>query len=77
MITEYSYKDLLEKATAANSTVEDRLNLLEWFEQYDYNDWNGECFKIDRNRDLYPVYKHEYDEDGEILQSTVVDAEIR
>lgn len=73
------YQELLEKAEKDNSTVEDRIELFKFFEKNCNILWNGECYRIDKNRDLYPVYKPvgEPDEDGDYMDWELVDAEIR
>ena len=72
----YSYQELLEKSSSINSTKEDRIKLYNWFENYGYDFWNGECFEIDKSRNLYPVYEILTDEDGE-EEYILVDCEIR
>lgn len=73
----YNYAELREKALASGATAEDRINLFYWMERYNMRAWNGECFDIDEGLSLYPVYNIFYDEDGEIDDLELVDAEIR
>ena len=73
----YDYAELRAKATAVDSTATDRLALFNWMENYDMSEWNGECFDIDDGLSLYPVYKEVVDEDGDVLEIEVIDAEIR
>jgi hypothetical protein len=67
----YDYKELREKALNENATVEDRVALYEWLEQYDMRSWNGECFDIGEGLSLYPVYNITDDE------VELIDAEIK
>ena len=76
-MNEYAYAELREKALSAESTAEDRIELFDWMENYDMRAWNGEYFDIDEGLRLYPVYDITEDEDGEILEMTLIDAEIR
>lgn len=73
----YTYEEKRAKAIAHNSTVEDRLALFLWLENYNMRGWNGECFDIDDGLCLYPVYKCTYDKDGEIEEIELIDAEVR
>lgn len=54
---QYDYKELCEKALAFNATQEDINALGEWFERYGMSYWNGECFHVDADHDLYPIHK--------------------
>lgn len=76
---EKTYEELLEKAESYNSTAEDRLELFNWFEREGNMYWNGECYQISKNRNLYPICEPvgEPDEDGDYMDWKVVDAEIR
>lgn len=76
-MSNYDYAELREKAISPNSTTADRLNLFHWMEDHDIGDWNGECFDIDDGLSLYPVFKEVVDEDGDVLEIEVIDAEIR
>jgi hypothetical protein len=74
------YLTLREKAVAFNSTKEDRLALVEWFEQNAMSDWNGETFDIsvrpdDGYRRLRPVYNDTYDGD-ELIDRELIDGEV-
>lgn len=73
----YTYAELRKKALAADATAQDRLALYTWMEDKCMRCWNGECFDIDEGLNLYPVYDITYDEDGEIEEVRLVDAEIR
>jgi hypothetical protein len=75
--SEYNFKELLTQATNPNSTTEERMELWYWFERYGSQFWNGECYKIDKTSDLYPIYENEVDEDGDIIDSQVIDCEVR
>lgn len=68
MISYYEYKDLLV-AVEENETPEALEALGEWFQRYGNMYWNGECWDIDGNRGLYPIYKlvDEECEDWEII----------
>lgn len=70
----YNYEELKEKAMAVNATKEDRMALLNWFENYGNMYWNGECYNIENGYGLYPVCEL-YDEENNLFD--VVDAEIR
>ena len=72
-----TYTELREKALDINATAEDRLALFFWMEQNAMMCWNGECFNIGEGLSLFPVHHIEYDEDGEIEEVIVVDAEIK
>ena len=71
--TYYNYKELVEKATATGATRDDRLALLEWFNCYGKDYWNGEYYEMDDGLRLYPVAVFDYDEG----YFTDVDADIR
>ena len=51
----YKYSELLQKATRKNATQEDVDRLVEWFQQYGDQYWNGEYFDADGYQ-LRPVY---------------------
>lgn len=51
----YNYSELIS-AVDANETPETLAALGEWFSQYGDMYWNGECWDIDGNRRLYPIY---------------------
>ena len=72
-----TYDELRAKAVAADATAEDRISFYNWMEDQCMCCWNGECFDIDEGLNLYPVYDITYDEDGEIEEVRLVDAEIR
>lgn len=63
----YNYKKLAEKALAYNASQEDINALGEWFNDYGCKFWNGECFDIDGNHALYPVYKEVDEDDFELV----------
>ena len=73
----YEYTELREKALSAEATTEDRLALYNWMEQYAMSEWNGECFNIDDGLSLYPVYNITYDDNDEIDEIELIEAEIR
>lgn len=73
-MTSYDYKELREKAIAFNATKEDRMALLEWFENYGTMYWNGESYDMDGGIRLFPIYELV---DEELEQYDIVDAEIR
>lgn len=52
----YNYKEL-ETAALNNPTEENLAALGEWFELYGMDFWNGECWAIDGNHSLYPIYE--------------------
>ena len=68
MMNRYEYKDILA-AVDENETPESLAALGEWFQRYGDMYWNGECWDIDGNRGLYPIYKlvDEECEDWEII----------
>ena len=81
----YDYETLREKAISPNATKEDRIALLNWFDQFDSVDFNGEYYDLRTPSEaingvsecglrLYPVYDMS-DEDA--VQFDVIDAEIR
>lgn len=69
----YNYKELAEKALAFNATQEDINALGEWFDRHGRSFWNGECFHVDADHDLYPIHKEvgydEYDVVGYTFSS--------
>lgn len=78
---QYDYKELCEKALAFNATQEDINALGKWFSRYGMSYWNGECFHVDADHDLYPIYKEvgydEYDIIGYTFSSWDEDRFIR
>ena len=59
----YDYNELKEKALAFNATQEDINALGEWFSRHGMSHWNGECFYVDADHNLYPIHKEiGYDE---------------
>lgn len=57
-----TYNELKEKALAFNATQEDINALGEWFSRHG-DHWNGECWTVDVDHDLYPIHKEVgYDE---------------
>lgn len=59
----YNYKEIFEKALAFNATQEDINALGEWFSRHGMSYWNGECFHVDADHNLYPIHKEiGYDE---------------
>ena len=67
----YSFEELYAAASKTDSTVADRIALVNWCEQYDMSSWNGECFDLGDGYSLYPIYE---EDDGDF---TLIDAEIR
>lgn len=58
-----TYSELKEKALAFNATQEDINALGEWFSRHGMSYWNGECFHVDSDHNLYPIHKEiGYDE---------------
>lgn len=76
-INRYNYKELRKKALETNS-MEDKMNLLRWFELYGSNYWNGEVYDLDDGWSLKPVYKGigEPDEDGYYEEEELIDIKI-
>ena len=70
--TYYNYKELVEKATATGATREDRLALLDWYDRYGIDYWNGYCYKMDDLLRLCPVYAYNYDEGYYVLVAAVI-----
>lgn len=59
----YDYNELKEKALASDATQEDINALGEWFSRHGISYWNGECFHVDSDHNLYPIQKEiGYDE---------------
>lgn len=76
-MTIYDYEELKIKALAADATQEDINALGEWFDQYGFDYWNGEYFRLEDGHRIYPILKEELDEDGELEQADVIGYEIR
>lgn len=58
-----TFSELKEKALAFNATQEDINALGEWFSRHGMSYWNGECFHVDSDHNLYPIHKEiGYDE---------------
>lgn len=51
----YSYSDILAKAEVEGASSVDVNALGEWFEDYGYTYWNGECFECGGLR-VYRIY---------------------
>ena len=66
MANYYDYKDLERKALLPGAAQEDIDALGEWFEQFGSSYWNGECFKIDSTRALFPIYREVAEDEYEI-----------
>lgn len=66
MSIEYKYEELRAKAIATNATDEDIANLVEWFELYGMEYWNGECFDADGYQ-LYPVQEEVAEDEWETI----------
>lgn len=72
-INRYNYFEL-EKNALENPTQENLKTLADWFFRFGYNDyWNGECFEIDRDHNLYPIC--EFDNETEMYK--IVEWEVR
>lgn len=72
----YSYKEL-EAAALADASEENLAALGEWFERFGSMFSNGECYKVNADHDLYPVYEDHFDEDGEFDYAEIVGWELR
>lgn len=70
-MSRYDYEELKNKALSTEATQEDINALGEWFEQYGYRYWNGECFVIDEDYDLYPILAKNTDESVEDCYDTI------
>lgn len=57
MSNRYAYEDLEKKALSANATDADIQALADWFIQYGNDFWTGECFIVNSNHALYPIYR--------------------
>ena len=58
-ISPYDYEELEKKALRSNATQKDIEALAEWFEHWGSGFWNGECYFINENHLLYPVYEND------------------
>ena len=67
MANYYDYQDLERKALLPCAAQEDIDALGEWFEQFGSRYWNGECYDIDGNRALFPVYREVSEDEYEII----------
>lgn len=70
----YNYEDLKEKAFK-EPTAENLFALGEWLEMYEQF-WNGEYYAVDDKR-LFPIYREELDENGDLIQADIVGYEFR
>lgn len=68
----YDYDELKNKALAPDATKADRLNLLDWFQNYGTMYWNGEYYDLDNGLRLYPIIEM----DADAVQGEIIDAEI-
>lgn len=50
---EYAYEELVAAATKLDATQEDINALGEWFETYGMSYWNGSCWAVDAENDIY------------------------
>lgn len=69
----YDYKALVQKALAFDATQEDINALGDWFDQYGgwgRDNWNGECYHVDRDHDLYPIHREVGYEEYEVVGYT-------
>ena len=62
----YSYEELSQKALAAGASQADVDALGEWFQQYGEKYWTGECFQIDADNSLFPIYTQIGEDEFEI-----------
>lgn len=60
---EYAYKELCKKALE-NPSQENLTTLADWFWGYGNEYWNGEGWKIDKDKYLVPIYSEEPDNHG-------------
>lgn len=74
-----TYQELKEKAMSPESTKEDRIALVSWFERNSHEMNNGEDYPLEDGYSIKPIWKGvgEPDEDGDYLVYEIVDAEIR
>lgn len=72
----YNYEELEQKALAPAATQEDINALGEWFSLYGSTFWNGECYTIDADHALWPVYEEHFDENGEFDYADIIGYEI-
>ena len=52
----YLYSEIVKNALD-NPTSFNLSRLAYWFEDYGSQFWNGECWEIDKEHSLYPVYE--------------------
>ena len=76
-ILECNYQEYKEKALSPSATHEDRMNFYEWFNLYGGACWNGECYLVTENCDMYLISQINEDADGDIIGIEVVDVEFR
>ena len=72
----YSYKDL-EAAALADASEENLAALGEWFERFGSDFFNGECYTVNADCNLYPIYEDHFDEDGELDHADIIGWELR
>lgn len=60
MISEYNYRELAAEAIRTESP-EALVALGEWFQTFGNSSWNGECWTIDGDRRLFPIYEEDAD----------------
>lgn len=69
------YETLLKKATADDSTKYDRMLLLFWCQRYaEAEDYDGEGYRLDCSRRIYPVLEPIRDYDRDIIGNLIIDA---
>lgn len=75
-VSEYSYQELRDKILSGNYKQEDLNDLLFWFQNYGSRFWNGESYEFENGKRLKPIYKINYDPDGEIDTVETIGAEL-
>ena len=78
MVSYYDYEELKNKALEKRDK-QSRMDLLEWFQCFGSEYWNGEYYLIDNEHRLYPISSPigEPDEDGDYEDFKITDAEIK
>ena len=67
----YQFEELLAAAMKFDSSVEDRLALMEWLDYYDPQSFNGECYHLENGRSLYPVTEEDGDGNFNYIDATI------
>lgn len=78
MVNYYDYEELKNKALEKRDK-QSIMDLYNWFSRYGNDFYNGECYSIDKELNLYPIWSGvgEPDEDGDYEEYEVISAEIR